>query len=117
MKLTKKVSQKIEKQLCQRLTQVCEQHAKDLSGFEWLTHTVDYQRFPESLKVICMFDDLESVAAVINHQTDQALKTAITDALSMDGIAVPKKKNWLILDTEEACTLEHNGNWQRRLSS
>jgi len=28
-----------------------------LSGFVWLTHAVDYRRFPESLKVTLVFND------------------------------------------------------------
>ncbi|MDB4837885.1 Fis family transcriptional regulator, partial [Marinomonas sp.] len=67
----KKSDKKIEKTLRDALTTVCETALETTSGFVWLTHIVNFNAFPSSLKVICVFetdDDLST--ANHNKQTD-----------------------------------------------
>jgi predicted RNA-binding protein with PIN domain len=52
----RKTDKKIDNQIRQVLTQVCEIALNEYSGFQWLTHTVNYSDFPQSLQVICVFD-------------------------------------------------------------
>ncbi|MBY6064518.1 hypothetical protein [Pseudidiomarina sediminum] len=53
----RKSDKKIDNEIIKRLTEVCETMKAHLSGFVWLTHEVNYQRFPESLLVTLVFDD------------------------------------------------------------
>ncbi|WP_017446463.1 hypothetical protein [Gayadomonas joobiniege] len=53
----RKTDKKLEKQIVTLLTDVCETHLKGIDGFCWLTHLVDYQRFPSSLNVVLIFSD------------------------------------------------------------
>ena len=43
---------RIERHLIAALTDACEIAKAEIPGFEWLTHTVDYRAFPQSLRVI-----------------------------------------------------------------
>jgi hypothetical protein len=51
----RKTDKKTDQQIVRALTAVCESAKDDVEGFEWLTHEVDYQRFPESLQVTLAF--------------------------------------------------------------
>ncbi|EGN75510.1 hypothetical protein A28LD_1123 [Idiomarina sp. A28L] len=53
----RKSDKKIDNEIIRKLTIVCEEAKHTDSGFVWLTHEVNYQRFPQSLKVILVFDD------------------------------------------------------------
>lgn len=46
-----------ERQIIDALNTVCERALeRSLPGFTWLTHHVDYQRFPNSLSVFCIVE-------------------------------------------------------------
>lgn len=51
----------IERELVRTLTRACETAKYEIDGFVWLTHEVDYQQFPQSLRVIWMFDSEASL--------------------------------------------------------
>ncbi|RTE85864.1 MULTISPECIES: hypothetical protein [Gammaproteobacteria] len=53
----KKTDKKTDNQIIKALTEVCERAKFETSGFVWLTHAVDYNRFPQSLKVTLVFND------------------------------------------------------------
>jgi len=46
----------IERELIRNLTEACETAKSEIVGFQWLTHDVNYERFPESLIVTWVFD-------------------------------------------------------------
>jgi len=52
----KKNHKKIDTSLRNSLTQVCDTALENVVGFKWLTHLANYDDFPRSLKVICIFD-------------------------------------------------------------
>lgn len=52
-----KTDKKLERDIVRELTAVCEEAKPICSGFEWLTHTVDYTKFPESLRVTLVFNE------------------------------------------------------------
>ncbi|WP_411359439.1 hypothetical protein [Pseudidiomarina salilacus] len=52
-----KTDKKLERDIVRELTAVCEAAKLTCSGFEWLTHTVDYAKFPESLRVTLVFNE------------------------------------------------------------
>ena len=48
----RKTDKKIDKQIISALTEVCDSALKAFTGFEWLTHRVNYTNFPKSLKIM-----------------------------------------------------------------
>ncbi|MBB3048228.1 hypothetical protein FHR99_002502 [Litorivivens lipolytica] len=76
-----------------------------------MTHTVYYDRFPQSLSVLCVY------------QSNAELKAADTDALAriiaeeLARIDIPLKdiRRQLSFDTEENCEAQHGGRWNQRL--
>ncbi|RUO23929.1 hypothetical protein CWE09_12330 [Aliidiomarina minuta] len=66
--------QKMERAIIQALTEVCEQAKPRVTGFSWLTHDVDYQRFPESLQVTLVFTEQTSEA-----QIEHGLERLVTE--------------------------------------
>ena len=56
MALSKRETVGIERQLVAALTDACETAKAEIPGFEWLTHTVNYADFPQSLRITWVFD-------------------------------------------------------------
>lgn len=61
----RKNDKKLEREIIRELTRVCEEAKFDHDGFIWLTHEVDYQRFPQSLKVTLVFNESVSKDALL----------------------------------------------------
>ncbi len=96
------------------LIEVCELALETTPGFQWLTHTVNYGLFPESLVVVCVFET--------NMQRDQArclnLDTALSQLIKEKLLAIDVKLNniqQIRFDTEENCQRDNNGKWHQRL--
>lgn len=79
----RKTDKKIDQQIIRALTAVCEKAKDNVKGFEWLTHEVDYQRFPESLQVTLAFaTDVDEPTVIAGLRTmvpdvQQALQPVI----------------------------------------
>ena len=56
----RKSDKKIDNKVRQALTEVCDLALQHINGYQWITHTVNYQRFPDSLIITCMFADKDS---------------------------------------------------------
>ena len=56
MALSKRDCARIERALVATLTEACETAKSEIPGFEWLTHTVNYADFPQSLIITWIFD-------------------------------------------------------------
>jgi len=111
----KKTDKTLENTLVTLLTKVCEQSLKSLDGFQWLTHLVNYKDFPRSLTIICVFDSQDQVSKLLTSPNHQYLVSAIVEQLKSAGIQLPNAKKQIQFDSEEACSLEHAGKWNRRL--
>ncbi len=97
----KKSDKKIENKLRVALTKVCEEALYEVEGFQWLTHLVDYNNFPDSLSVICVFDTNKTLlTAKYNNQTDTLMKLVFTE-LEAAGLKIRTIKNLVKFDTEE----------------
>tara|TARA_R110000787_G_scaffold99044_1_gene203502 strand:- start:226 stop:567 length:342 start_codon:yes stop_codon:yes gene_type:complete len=112
----RKSDKKIDNQIIKALTEVCQLALEDIDGFEWLTHSVNFDIFPASLKVICVFDTNSKLANYIASSNNLRLTSLITDSLADIGIKIQDVKQQVTLDSEENCTLHHDGNWRKRLS-
>ncbi len=115
----RKTDKKIENQLRLVLTGVCETALKQIEGFQWLTHIVEYTDFPNSLKVICIFDTNENLADYVSNyapkKTEDELTSVIQKKLQEMGVNVKNISGLVGFDTEENCAKEHNGKWNDRL--
>lgn len=97
----RKSDKKIENKLRISLTKVCETALNQVEGFQWLTHLVDYNNFPQSLSIICVFDLNESLAqAKSNNKTDY-LKNLIEHELVSAGFKIRNTHSLVKFDTEE----------------
>lgn len=111
----RKTDKKIDNQLRLVLTDVCETAFKEIHGFVWLTHIVNYSNFPESLQIVCVFDTNEQLATFMAH-SNQKLFTSLTHSkLNGMGVKFKSMSDHILYDTEENCTKEHNGSWANRL--
>ena len=111
----RKTDRKIDNELRLVLTDVCEQALKDIAGFQWLTHTVNYDDFPNSLKVVCVFDSNENLKDYLQSDDNQTLVSLIQSEFKTMDIKLKRIVENLSYDTEENCREQHNGNWALRL--
>ena len=113
----KKSDKKIERTLCDKLTEVCEASLAKTAGFEWITHTVNYSNVSTSLNVICVFDTHASVEKAENNEHGRQLRQLIVDKLAQENIALKNLAKQISFDSEEACAAQHQENWDIRLSA
>ncbi|RPA59303.1 Fis family transcriptional regulator [Shewanella frigidimarina] len=112
----RKTDKKIDNQLREGLTTVCEHALDNYPGFAWITHVVDYMLFPKSLQIICIFDN-ESLLTQFNQSGDKAvLLTLIQRTLAQYQINLRDINQHVSFDTETACEQQHNGNWALRVN-
>lgn len=117
MASSKRQHHAMERELARALTRACESAKGQILGFEWLTHRVNYDSFPDSLIVTWVFDsESHLTAALCSH--DQAWMHDLTQAAFEDiGISVADITRHLEFDCEERCAASHQGNWALRLAS
>lgn len=111
----RKTDKTLENTIVKVLTQVCEQALKEIKGFQWLTHLVNYKDFPRSLTIICVFDSQDLLDKLSNSSKQDYMLSMIVESLSASGIRLPNPQKQIKFDSEEACNNQHSGNWQRRL--
>ncbi|WDY55860.1 hypothetical protein [Pseudomonas sp. PSKL.D1] len=104
-----------EHRLITYLTEACETAKSEIKGFTWLTHTADMKAWPETLKVIWVFEtQADKMLAQVDAKdrifelTANALKDAAIDLKLSD-------RN-VRLDSEEECQRIQGGDWRRRLA-
>lgn len=111
----RKTDKKMDNQLRLKLTEVCEQALKDIAGFQWLTHLVSYDDFPNSLMVVCVFDTNENLKNYLHSDDSQALASRIQSEFKAMDIKLKRLGDHIAYDSEENCNQYHNGNWALRL--
>lgn len=106
----RKTDKKTDKMLREALMDVCDAAQTGFDGFEWLTHFADYNRFPGSLTVVCVYATNAQLAG-----TDRAgICLLIKDGLESIGINIKDIHRHVVFDTEENCTNENDGKWRER---
>ena len=111
----RKTDKKIDHQLRLVLTDVCEMALKDINGFCWLTHLVNYANFPQSLKVFCVFDSNENLADFLEQNNNRKLNSLIQAKLLEANVQLKDVAKHITYDTEQGCAEEHQGKWADRL--
>ena len=84
----RKSDKKIENKLRVALTEVCDFALDNISGYQWISHTVNYDAFPASLQVTCAFSSQQAIDDLKLSQQDLVLKKEITQTLSAVGIKI-----------------------------
>lgn len=116
MPLSKRDQTRMERQLSSCLSQACEAAKAEIVGFSWLTHEVDYARFPESLQVTWIFATQAQQAQAIEEGQDARMQALTQVALAEAGIDMSALIAPVRFDSEEACKRNDGGDWQRRLA-
>ncbi|WP_341304152.1 hypothetical protein [Pseudomonas sp. TMP25] len=116
MSLTNREQSRIERTLAAALTDACEAGKVEIVGFQWLTHDVDYQRFPESLRVIWIFAGQAEQDAAIAKGQDRLMQTLTAGALEAVAIQLETLPTHVHFDNEQQCLRVDGGNWQQRLT-
>ncbi len=112
-----KTQKRIDNNIRKALTACCDEALKDISGFQWLTHQANYANFPASLLITCVFDKKSEQQAAQENGQALSLQKLIQSRLLKIGIKFKKIDAQIMFDSEEACTLDHNGEWSIRLAS
>jgi len=115
MSLTKREQSRIERTLAATLTDACEAGKAEIVGFQWLTHDVDYQRFPASLRVIWVFTSQAEQDAAIAKGQDRLMQQLTAAALQAAAIQLDTPAAHVHVDNEQQCLRVDGGNWQQRL--
>jgi len=111
----KKTDKKIEKGLISALTHVCDSALETVEGFKWLTHDVNYSKFPDSLSIICVFESIEELNKAQSFDSVETLYRLISHELKTVDIQLRDVRKHVRFDTEEECRAEHGGKWNTRL--
>jgi len=112
----RKTDKKMDNQLRLVLIDVCETALKEIAGFQWLTHLVNYSHFPKSLKVVCIFDTNDNLSDFMSNGSRKCLEASIQLKLNDISVNVKNVSDHIAYDTEQNCEYQHNGNWAKRLS-
>jgi len=83
------------------LTNACEAAKVEVQGFQWLTHRVNYNQFPDSLSVICFFDTKANLKQAREHNKDQLMVALIKSELEHINIRFKDIKGHVFFDTEK----------------
>lgn len=110
----RKTDKKKENSVRLALTEVCEIALEEVVGFRWLTHFVDYDKFPDSLSVVCVFETKKELDTARSMQKDTLLCKLIDQKLNSAGIKVRNINKRVSFDTEEECNKINAGNWNER---
>lgn len=86
----RKSDKKIENQIREVLTDVCEDTLKSYDGFLWVTHTVKYSSFPQSLNIICVFETHQARTHFLTGEGQLEVSSAIKRRFSQAGIDIKK---------------------------
>lgn len=112
----RKSDKKIDNNIRKALTNVCQSALEDIEGLQWLTHSVNFSSFPESLLITCVFDSNINLKNYLTSSQDNYLVCAIESELATIGIKLKNKSKQILLDSEESCAEFQQGNWRKRLS-
>tara|TARA_Y100001956_G_scaffold37019_1_gene36406 strand:- start:853 stop:1176 length:324 start_codon:yes stop_codon:yes gene_type:complete len=97
----RKTDKKIENQIRDVLTGVCEDTLKGYDGFLWVTHTVKFSSFPQSLEIICVFETNQDRANFLAGEGQQHVSKAIQKAFNQVGVQLKNVGKQISYDTQQ----------------
>jgi len=72
----------------------------EVKGFQWLTHFVDYNKFPGSLSIICIFSNKELLEKVREKMKDQFIRELIQIELEQINTKFKNINQRILFNTE-----------------
>lgn len=105
----RKTDKKIDNAIRDALIAVCDQALVSFEGFQWLTHRVNYDNFPSSLNVICVFSTNEQLAALRQGGYDIVLRQLIKQHLTDINVVMKDINKQVTFDSEQACVATQHG--------
>lgn len=109
----RKSDKKLDNAIRDALTKACDQALERSDGFQWLTHQVNYNAFPTSLHIVCVYDSDER----LGRANIEWLRQVIDAQLQAIDIRLKDASKQISFDTEQACAREHAGRWAERIRS
>ena len=91
-------------------------HSSD-SAASSSSYTVNYAQFPQSLKVICVFETLEELTTFLESEQYNLLNIRVRRELTTLDVSLKPNVKIVVYDTEEMCEQEHQNNWAKRLAT
>lgn len=91
-----KTQKKIDNNIRQALTSACEIFLEEIAGFEWLTHDVNYNNFPASLLITCVFNSLETESEALTNGDTESMQKLIQAKLLNIGVKLKSPKKQII---------------------
>lgn len=109
-----KTEKKIERAIIKALNKVCDIAQNEIAGFEWLTHFLSFNDFPESISIVCIFDSNANCEIAIDDGKSKILCYLIEKEFLDINIVLKDVASIISFDTEENCKIENNGKWNER---
>lgn len=97
----RKTDKKTDNQLRIVLTELCETTLKEIKGFKWITHLVNYNNFPTSLKIVCIFDHQDHLKSFIESHHNIDLTGLLENKLLAIGIKLNNISKHISYDCQE----------------
>ncbi|MGF1805043.1 Fis family transcriptional regulator [Aliivibrio sifiae] len=97
----RKSDKKIENQIRDVLTEVCEDTLKGYEGFLWVTHTVKFSSFPQSLKIICVFETDQDRSNFLMGEDPFHVSATIQKAFNKVGVQLKNVDKHISYDTQK----------------
>lgn len=107
----KRTEKKIETSIVKALNDVCETLKLEYDGFAWLTHFVDYANFPQSLKIVFVFDTSESLEKAKNKALYKIIFDLTESRLKRESVTVKRIDKTVYFETEENGADFNDVNW------
>ncbi len=114
--LGKREMARLERELVACLTEACETAKAEIVGFSWLTHRLDPEDFPGSLRVTWVFEQEADKTAAVAGQAKARMLALTSQALEQAEIQLDHPAWRVRFDSEEACARGHAGDWGSRLA-
>ena len=96
----RKTDKKIDNQLRKSLIEICEMALDTIVGYRWISHTVNYDVFPGSLRIVCTFASQQALDNLKRSKQDLVLNKMITQKLVEVGIPLKKAEQQISYTVE-----------------
>ena len=110
----KKHDKKTEDAIVRALNDVCETMKIESTGFTWLTHFVNYSSFPQSLKLVFVFDTNQSLEDAKNKALFQKIFKLTESHLKRESVHIKRIDKTVFFDTEENGADFNDVGWCRK---
>ncbi|MBC7006102.1 Fis family transcriptional regulator [Photobacterium sp. BZF1] len=95
----RKSDKKVSNLIREVLTEVCEDTLKGYDGFLWVTHTVNFSSFPQSLKIVCVFETNQDITNILTGEGQRFISTTIQKAFNKVGVQLKNVSKQISYET------------------